>query len=136
MNAHEIVTDYYNAFNRQDWQAMLSMLTDDVQHDSNQGDTHVGKEHFTQFLAHMDDCYDETLTDLIVMVDPTGLRVGSEFVVNGTYKKTDGNLPAANGQAYVLPAGSFMTLTDEGLISRVTTYYNLPLWESMVTGDN
>ncbi len=136
MNAHDIVTNYYNAFNRQDWQAMLTLLTDDVRHDSNQGDTHVGKEHFAQFLAHMDDCYDETLTELIVMVDPSGTRVGSEFVVNGTYKKTDGNLPAANGQAYVLPAGSFMTLTDDGLISRVTTYYNLSLWESMVTGDN
>jgi steroid delta-isomerase-like uncharacterized protein len=136
MNAHDIVTNYYNAFNRQDWQAMLTMLTDDVQHDSNQGDTYVGKERFAQFLTHMDDCYDETLTELIVMVDPTGRRVGSEFVVNGTYKKTDGHLPEANGQAYVLPAGSFMTLTDDGLINRVTTYYNLPLWESMVTGDN
>lgn len=135
MNAHDIVSSYYNAFNRRDWQAMLNMLTDDVQHDSNQGATHHGKDHFTQFLRHMDDCYEETLTELVVMVDPTGKRAGSEFVVNGTYKKTDGDLPAANGQAYVLPAGSFMELTDEGLISRVTTYYNLPLWESIVIGE-
>lgn len=135
MNAHDIVSSYYNAFNRRDWQAMLNMLTDDVQHDSNQGATHHGKDHFTQFLRHMDDCYEETLTELVVMVDPTGKRAGSEFVVNGTYKKTDGDLPAANGQAYVLPAGSFMQLTDEGLISRVTTYYNLPLWESIVIGE-
>ncbi|QJD78210.1 ketosteroid isomerase-related protein [Spirosoma rhododendri] len=136
MNAHDIVTNYYNAFNRRDWQAMLNMLTDDVQHDSNQGATYHGKDHFTQFLRHMEDCYEETLTELVVMVDPTGKRAGSEFVVNGTYKKTDGDLPAANGQAYVLPAGSFMELTDEGLISRVTTYYNLPLWESLVTGED
>lgn len=135
MNAHDIVSSYYNAFNRRDWQAMLNMLTHDVQHDSNQGATHHGKDHFTQFLRHMDDCYEETLTELVVMVDPTGKRAGSEFVVNGTYKKTDGDLPAANGQAYVLPAGSFMELTDEGLISRVTTYYNLPLWESIVIGE-
>lgn len=135
MNAHDIVTKYYTAFNLRNWQAMLDLLTDDVQHDSNQGSTHRGKDHFTQFLQHMDDCYEETLTELVVMVDPTGNRVASEFVVNGTYKKTDGDLPEANGQAYVLPAGSFMELTDEGLICRVTTYYNLPLWESMVTNE-
>jgi len=135
MNAHDIVTSYYNAFNRRDWQAMLDMLTDDVQHDSNQGETYQGKDHFTQFLKHMEDCYEETLTELVVMVDPTGTRVGSEFVVNGTYKKTDGDLPEADGQAYVLPAGSFMQLTDEGKIARVTTYYNLPLWMSLVTSE-
>jgi steroid delta-isomerase-like uncharacterized protein len=136
MNTQDIVSSYYNAFNRRDWQAMLNMLTDDVQHDSNQGTTHHGKDHFSRFLQHMDDCYEETLTELVVMVDPTGKRAGSEFVVNGTYKKTDGDLPAATGQAYVLPAGSFMELTDEGKICRVTTYYNLPLWESMVIGED
>ncbi|GAB3565442.1 ketosteroid isomerase-related protein [Spirosoma luteolum] len=132
MTAHDIATAYYNAFNRRDWTAMLDLLADNVRHDSNQGDSRYGKESFAAFLQHMDDCYDETLTELVVMTEPTGTRAACEFVVNGTYKKTDGDLPAANGQAYVLPAGSFLAIEGDK-ITRVTTYYNLPLWESLVT---
>ncbi len=136
MNAFDIASTYYTAFNQKDWATMLSLLSNDVRHDSNQGATHVGKDHFTQFLQHMDDCYDETLTDLVILTEPTGTRVSHErvaceFVVNGIYKKTDGDLPAAHGQTYVLPAGSFLDIAN-GQITRVTTYYNLPLWESLV----
>ena len=131
MNAHAIASAYYNAFNQKDWATMLSLLSDDVRHDSNQGATHVGKDLFTQFLQHMDNCYDETLTELVILTEPTSTRVACEFVVNGTYKKTDGDLPAATSQTYILPAGSFLAIAN-GQITRVTTYYNLPLWESLV----
>lgn len=133
MTTLDIVTAYYDAFNRKDWAAMLDLVHADVRHDSNQGATHVGKKLFTTFLKHMDDCYDETLTDIVVMTEPTGSRVACEFVVNGVYKQTDGDLPAATGQTYVLPAGAFLAVAD-GLITRITTYYNLPLWESLVLG--
>ncbi|GAB4045721.1 ketosteroid isomerase-related protein [Spirosoma litoris] len=133
MTALDTVSRYYDAFNRKDWETMLSLLHPEVRHDSNQGATRIGKEAFSQFLQHMDDCYDETLTDIVVMTEPTGTRAACEFVVNGVYKKTDGDLPAATGQTYVLPAGSFLDVAD-GLITRVTTYYNLPLWESLVLG--
>jgi steroid delta-isomerase-like uncharacterized protein len=133
MTAFDTVASYYNAFNRKDWATMLDLLHADVRHDSNQGSTRVGKEAFTTFLQHMDDCYDETLTEMVIMTEPTGTRVACEFVVNGVYKKTDGDLPAATGQTYVLPAGAFLDVAD-GKITRVTTYYNLPLWESLVLG--
>lgn len=134
MTAHDLVTAYYDAFNRKDWNAMLDRLHPDVRHDANQGSARIGKDLFAQFLRHMDDCYDETLTNLVVMTEPTGRRVACEFVVNGTYKQTDGDLPPATGQTYVLPAGSFLDVAD-GLITRITTYYNLPLWESLVLGE-
>ncbi|GAB3546544.1 nuclear transport factor 2 family protein [Spirosoma fluminis] len=133
MTTLDIVTEYYNAFNRKDWTGMLTLVHPNVRHDSNQGATRVGKDLFTQFLQHMDDCYDERLTDMVVMTEPTGKRIACEFVVNGVYKKTDGDLPAATGQTYTLPAGSFLDVAD-GLITRITTYYNLPLWESLVLG--
>ncbi|MFD2932322.1 ketosteroid isomerase-related protein [Spirosoma flavum] len=134
MTSLDTVTRYYDAFNRKDWAGMLSLLHPDVRHDSNQGASRVGKDIFSQFLQHMDDCYDETLTDVIIMTEPTDTRVACEFVVNGVYKKTDGDLPAATGQTYVLPAGSFLDVAD-GQITRITTYYNLPLWESLVLGN-
>jgi steroid delta-isomerase-like uncharacterized protein len=134
MNPYETVWTYYDAFNRKDWTAMLALLHDNVRHDPNQGTPRHGKALFTEFLQHMDTCYDEQLTELVILTDPQGKasgRVACEFVVNGTYKATDGDLPPAEGQTYVLPAGSFIDVED-GLITRITTYYNLPLWESLV----
>ena len=46
MNAATLITAYYDAFNRGDREAMLSMLTDDVAHDLNQGAREVGREAF------------------------------------------------------------------------------------------
>ncbi len=133
MTAYDIASTYYSAFNQKDWATMLSLLSEDIRHDSNQGATRTGKGEFTRFLQHMDECYDETLSEMMIMTEPTGTRVACEFVVNGTYLKTDGDLPEAHGQRYVLPAGSFLEIAD-GQIIRVTTYYNLPLWEALVLG--
>ena len=133
MTSVEIVKAYYQNFNDKNWQGMLDLLSEDIRHDANQGDSRVGKELFREFLAHMDRCYDETLTEMVFFAEPTDQRVAVEFVVNGTYKSTDEGLPEATGQKYVLPAGAFLDVKD-GKISRVTTYYNLPLWEKMVLG--
>ena len=61
-----------------------------------------------------------------------GDRAAAEFVVNGTYLKTDEGLPEARGQTYRLPAGTFFTIRD-GKIARVTTYYNLADWMRQVS---
>lgn len=123
---------YFDAFNAGNTQAMLNELTDDVAHHVNEGNIRVGKEKFAQFCAHMDRCYSETLTDMVLFVDQKGTRGAAEYVVNGTYLATDSGLPEAHGQTYRLPAGSFFTLID-GKISRVTTYYNLADWIAQVS---
>ncbi len=110
---------------------MLNLLHESVRHDANQGGSRTGKDLFAGFLAHMDHCYEEQLTDMVFFAEPSNTRVAVEFTVNGRYKNTDGDLPEANGQRYVLPAGAFLEIED-GKIIRVTTYYNLPLWMELV----
>lgn len=110
---------------------MLAQVTDDVAHDINQGGREVGKAAFAAFLARMEASYKEELRDIHIMVSPDGTRAAAEFVVHGTYLKADANMPAAHGQAYVLPAGAFLQLRD-GRISRVTMYYNLADWLAQV----
>ncbi|WP_407492427.1 ketosteroid isomerase-related protein [Pseudooceanicola sp. MF1-13] len=127
-----IVETYFDAFNAGDTQAMLACLTDDVAHHVNEGQVRIGKDLFAEFCAHMDHCYQETLTELVVFVSEDETRAAAEFMVNGTYLKTDEGLPEASGQTYRLPAGSFFTLRD-GKIARVTTYYNLADWISQVS---
>jgi steroid delta-isomerase-like uncharacterized protein len=80
----------------------------------------------------MDDSYEETLTEMVFFAEPNDVRVAVEFTVNGIYKKGEEGLPAAHGQSYVLPAAAFLEVKD-GKIARVTTYYNLPLWISLVS---
>lgn len=132
MTALEIVQQYYTYFNQQNWEGMLSLVAEDIRHEANQGDVRIGIEKFTEFLQHMDSSYEETLTDMVFLSEPSNTRVAAEFIVNGIYKQGEEGLPEAHGQAYVLPAGAFLEV-KEGKISRVTTYYNLPLWIKLVS---
>jgi steroid delta-isomerase-like uncharacterized protein len=127
---HALITRYYAAFNAGDSDAMLACLADDVRHDVNQGSPRHGKAMFAEFNAHMARCYAEQLTDMQIFAD--GHRAAAEFTVNGQYLATDEGLPPATGQRYRLPAGAFFTVNDQGMIARVTTYYNLADWLTQV----
>ncbi|WP_170592159.1 ketosteroid isomerase-related protein [Ruegeria arenilitoris] len=129
----QTVQAYFDAFNAGDVAGMLACLSDDVAHHVNEGKIRVGKEKFAEFCAHMNRCYRETLTDMVIFETEGGTRAAAEYIVNGTYLETDAGLPAALGQSYRLPAGSFFDLKN-GKIARVTTYYNLADWVKQVSG--
>lgn len=126
-----IVKQYYDAFNGRDWDGMLALLTDDVAHDVNQGSRETGIDAFRAFLARMDRCYSEQVTQLVVMANDDGCRAAVEFVIEGVYKTTDGDFLPATGQRYTLPVGAFFDIRD-GKIARVTNYYNLEDWLAQV----
>jgi steroid delta-isomerase-like uncharacterized protein len=123
---------YYAAFNAGKSAGMLVCVTDDVEHRVNEGGIRLGKEKFREFCAHMGVSYRETLKDIVIFVNDDGTRGAAEFIVHGEYLKTDPGLPAARGQKYVLPAGSFFELRG-GKIKRVTTFYNLQDWIRQVS---
>ncbi|MDX1785924.1 MAG: ketosteroid isomerase-related protein [Roseovarius sp.] len=127
----DTVKRYFEAFNAGDTAGMLDCLAEDVAHHVNEGDIRHGKEAFAAFCAHMNRCYRENLTDIVIFEAMDGTRAAAEFTVNGTYLQTDEGLPEARGQTYCLPAGSFFTLAD-GKITRVVTYYNLADWSAQV----
>ncbi|MCA0919230.1 ketosteroid isomerase-related protein [Pseudooceanicola nanhaiensis] len=129
---NDTIRAYFAAFNAGDTEGMLACLTADVAHHVNEGQVRVGKTLFAEFCAHMERCYKEELTDMVIFANPEGTRGAAEFIVNGTYLVTDAGLPEAKGQTYRLPGGSFFDLKD-GKISRVTTYYNLADWIGQVS---
>lgn len=129
--ATEVVLAYYAAFNRGDWAGMQALLADDVAHDLNQGPREAGKAAFAEFQQRMARCYREQLRDVVVLASPDGLRAAAEYVVHGEYLEADEGLPPAHGQAYVLAGGAFFELRD-GLLTRVTNYYNLEDWLAQV----
>ena len=132
MTALEIVKQYYSSFNQKDWQGMLALLHEEIRHEPNQGEARIGIEKFTEFLGMMDESYEETLTEMVFFSEPEHTRVAVEFTVNGIYKKGEEGFPEAHGQYYTLPAAAFLEVKDHK-ISRVTTYYNLPLWIELVS---
>ena len=62
-DTQELVSRYYAAFNRGDWETMLALLHEDVAHDLNQGPRECGSETFRGFLARMNRCYREQLAE-------------------------------------------------------------------------
>jgi steroid delta-isomerase-like uncharacterized protein len=124
-DTEQLIRAYFDAFNAHDAEALLSTLADDVVHDINEGPQEIGIDKFRAFKAHMDRTYREHIHDLVVMVN--GERGAAEFMCEGTYLVTDGELPAASGQTYNIPAAAFFTVRD-GKIQRVTSYYNLRQW--------
>lgn len=126
-----LVARYIEAFNASDVDGMLACLGEDVVHDINQGGREIGRGAFRRFMATMNRHYRETLADIVIMADETGARAAAEFTVRGRYLETAEGLPEARDQHYSLPAGIFFEV-DDGLISRVTTYYNLAAWKAQV----
>ncbi|TVP97823.1 MAG: DUF4440 domain-containing protein [Roseinatronobacter sp.] len=127
-----IIERYFTAFNSGDTDTMLALVSDDVQHFVNQGEVREGRAKFAEFCSHMGVSYRETLRDMVIFVNEDSTRAAAEFVVHGEYLQTDPGLPEAHGQRYVLPAGSFFTLSG-GKITRITTYYNLQDWITQVS---
>lgn len=125
---------YYDAFNRGDTDVMLTCLAENVVHDVNQGVRREGKAAFRAFCGRMSHCYREKLEGITIMVTPDGQRAAAEFNVDGVYLETDEGLPEARLQPYRLPAGTFFAI-ENGLITRITTYYNLTEWLMQVTAD-
>jgi steroid delta-isomerase-like uncharacterized protein len=129
----DLVTRYYDAFNRGDTAVMLACLSEDVVHDVNQGAHRQGKQLFGEFCDHMSRCYKEHLADLVIMASDDGHHAAASFTVHGKYLATDDGLPAASGQTYDLPASGLLEVRN-GAISRIATHYNLNDWIAQVVG--
>jgi steroid delta-isomerase-like uncharacterized protein len=133
MTTHELIKSYYDAFNREDWDGMLALLSEDVIHDGNQSRRTRGKDAFRGFLAEMAIHYREQLSDFVIFANADGSRAAAEFICQGTYLKTQVGLPVATQQTYQLPVGAFFEVQGN-LITRITNYYNLPDWIAQVKG--
>jgi steroid delta-isomerase-like uncharacterized protein len=129
----KLVHRYYDAFNAQDVEAMLDCLGPSFVHDVSQGGRRKGKKLFAGFLAHMNRCYRERLSNIVVMTNADGSRAAAEFRLSGKYLATDDGLPEARGQTYRLAGGTFFEVKD-GRIVRVSTHYNIKDWLRQVAG--
>lgn len=78
-----LIQRYYAAFNAGDMATFLSLLTEDVAHDINQGGRETGKAAFERFMQHMNRCYRENLTGIVVMASDDGRRIHRQRRISG-----------------------------------------------------
>ena len=126
-----LIERYFAAFNAGDTDGVLACLDEDVAHDINQGGREIGRDKFRWFMGMMARHYREEMSDIVIMTDEAGGRAAAEFTLRGSYLSTVEGLPEAAGQNYSLRAGAFFEV-DDGLISRVSTHYNLADWIAQV----
>ena len=132
MTSLNIVKQYYAHFNSQNWQGMLNLVSDDIQHFPNEGELRSGKALFTKFLESMDTAYEEQLSEMTFYTSDDETKIAAQFTVSGIYKIAEEGFPEAHGQKYVLPAAAFLVVEDQQITS-VTTYYNLQQWIKLVS---
>ena len=117
-----LLQDYYAAFNRQDMDAFLAMLTDDVIHDVNQSGREVGKEKFSAFMDRMNAHYKEQIVDISITTNDAGDRAAVEFTVLGEYLSTDEGLPEAAGQ---IQRAEPATLAFPDLVNAIPYFFHV-----------
>ncbi len=126
-----LIERYYAAFNDGDSEGMLACLSEDVAHDVNQGSRRSGKGAFREFTKHMERCYAEQLENMTIMATRRRHARGGRVPGAGNLHRDRRRPAAGRGQTYTLPAGTFFEVRD-GLIARVTTYYNLADWLAQI----
>lgn len=131
MTTEQAIQAYFDTFNAKDVEALLALLDEHVVHDINEGPTETGRDAFRAFKIATDAAFDEQIGELVVMVN--GDRGCAEFVVEGVYTATVEGLPEAENQEYRIPACAIFEVRD-GMIKRVTSYYNLRAWTDAVEG--
>jgi steroid delta-isomerase-like uncharacterized protein len=80
----------------------------------------------------MERCYKEEVQNPVFMSNTDGTRAAAEFMLDGKYLVSDGDLPPARGQTYRLRVGAFFELKDSK-ITRVSNHYNLEDWIRQVS---
>ncbi|MBC7658330.1 MAG: nuclear transport factor 2 family protein [Chitinophagaceae bacterium] len=123
----EILTQYFELFNGGYYRTILDLLDESVVHDTVHLQAETGKKAYESFLNRQAECYQEHVHDVVIMINDEGTHGAAEYLVTGTYRKTDlGQLPA-RGQVYTIRAGAFFQFNGDK-ISRVTSYHNLQEW--------
>lgn len=130
-DAQTIASRFVEALNDRDFQAIASLLDEDVAFDSMLGQRTIGADPLRMAIMSHLRYFDEEFGDMVVMHDGFGQRAAIDTTARGRYRETAPGLPEATGQSYSIPS-VFVFEFDGGLVSRLTHYRNIRLFEQML----
>jgi steroid delta-isomerase-like uncharacterized protein len=126
-----LLQSYYAAFNAQDTNAVLALLSNDIIHDIGQGRREFGKSAFGRFMESMSQCCQEHIFDIEVMTNENGSRAAAEFTIIGSYGTGRSDSLPEPGQTFRVPGGTFFEIRN-GKITRISSYYGLQEWLAQI----
>lgn len=127
-----VASRFMEALNERDFPTMASFLDEDVALDTMLGQRTIGADPLRMAIMSYFRHFDETFSDMVVMHDAFNQRFAIDTTARGVYRETVSGLPAASGQSYSIPS-VFVFEIDGGLISRLTHYRNIRLFEQTLS---
>jgi len=115
-----VIARALTAFKAGDIDGVAACLAEDVAVDLPGTPREIGLDKARWRLADLSRFLRAEAMDIAIMTDRGGVRAALEFTLSGTYLATLPGFPEARGQTFRLPAGLFLDIDDEDLISRVT----------------
>lgn len=122
-----LLNNYYAAFNSQDTDTILALLSHDIVHDIGQGRREFGRVAYGRFIEGLSNFCQEHIFDIEIMSNEDGSRAAAEFTILGSYSHRAQGSPPASGQTFRVPGGTFFEIRD-GKITRISNYYGLQDW--------
>lgn len=123
---------YYTAYNAEDVEGQIKLMTDDVVYHSNSDKIRTGAKAYRKYTIGLFKEIDEKCIDIKYFVDETQGVVTAQSRAEGKYVTSSDGLPKAKGQKYNIPVVEVFEIKN-GKISKLTTYYNEDLWKTQIS---
>lgn len=127
-----LVKEYYDTILAQNLNGFISLLSDNVIHDINEGATEVGKAAFKKFMEDQFTHGKIDIKDMIILTSPDDKYAMVRYLCAGKYEKTGEGYPPAKGQHWELPVVTYFKF-ENGKIAHVSVYYNKQAWINQVS---
>lgn len=116
-----LVEKYFSSLNAQDFETTLTLVSDNIVHDSSQGTRIWGREAFREYLRKMQRHFREHVFDIRIASNENGDFAAAEFTVLGICMSEDNSDSTPPPQSYRLYGGAFFELAHQQ-IERVSHY--------------
>ena len=130
--SEKIIHQYYEYLATRDLDNFIRLLSPEVIHEINQGETERGKQNFRIFMEDQFSQGKYHIKDLIIFTSPDGKYATSRFICSGEYYKTLPGYPKATGQKWEIPVVSFFKIENDK-ISHVAVYFNDNAWRKQLS---
>ncbi|MBS0288168.1 MAG: nuclear transport factor 2 family protein [Proteobacteria bacterium] len=130
--SQKLIEEFYKHFNAKDLDKMYAMLSDNVQHEMNDGGMQKGKAAFVKMIQDSTKNYQENVDNVIYMVSDDGKHVATKFTFKGKYISTDESNIPAKGQSYQANAINYFDI-ENGKIVTAMCWYNHQDWIKQVS---
>ena len=113
-----LIADFLSALNARDMEALTALVGRDVVHDAPDGQRSVGAEALREGLFRQAAQSEETIADIVVMSDESGMHAAAEFTRRGIQHAAAAE-PGVEGRRYAM-RDALLFEVDGGRITRVS----------------